>query len=74
MHMRVNSNKAKHVLVENELKKLQPFDSSPFVGPSYFNNVGAQLYLIFQPIIKTITTFPGLEDTDSGWESKGLSN
>ena len=49
------------------------FDSSLFIGQSYFNNE-AQLYLIFQPIYKTITTFSGLEDTISEWESKGLSN
>ena len=56
------------------LKKLQTFDSSLFIGQSYFNNDGAQLYLIFQSIYKTITTFSGLKDTISEWESKGLSN
>ena len=45
-----------------------------FVGQSYFNNDGAQLYLNFQPIYKTITTFSVLSDTISEWESKGLSN
>ena len=34
------------------------------------NKPGAQLYLIFQPISKTITTFSGLVDTISEWESK----
>ena len=71
---RINSNKTKYVLVENELKKLKTFDSSLFIGQSYFNNDGAQLYLKFQPIYKTITTFPGLKNTMSEWESKGLSN
>ena len=33
-----------------------------------------QLYLIFQPIYKTITIFSGLKSTISEWESKGLSN
>ena len=69
------SNKTKYVLVENEFKKLQTFDSSLFIIQSYFNNDGVQLpYLIFQPIYKTITTFDGLKDTVSEWESKGLSN
>ena len=36
--------------------------------------VGAQLYLIFQPIYKTITAFSGLPDTISEWEFKGLPN
>ena len=62
------------MLPENELKKLQAFESSFFVGQSYLNNDGAQLYLIFQPIRKTITTFSGLPDTFSKWESNGLSN
>ena len=62
------------MLVENELKKLQTFHSSLFIGQSYFNNDRAQLYVIFQPICKTISTFSGLPDTISEWESKGLSN
>ena len=62
------------MLVENELKKLQAFHSSLFIGQSYFNNDRAQLYLIFQPICKTISTFSGLETTISEWTSKGLSN
>ena len=71
---KVTSNKTKHLLVENEFKKLQTFDSSLFIGQSYFINDGAQLYLIFQSIYKTITTFSGLPDTISQWEYKGLSN
>ena len=31
----INSNKTKHVLVENELKELHTFDSSLFIGQSY---------------------------------------
>ena len=73
LNEKINSNKIKHVLVENELKKLQTFELS-LVGQSYFNNDGAQLYLIFQPIPKIVTTFSGLPDTISQWESKGLSN
>ena len=45
-----------------------------FIGQSYFNNDGSQFYLIFQPIYKTITTFSGLKNTISEWETKGLSN
>ena len=54
--------------------KLQTFYSSLFIGQSYFNNDGAQLYLIFQTIHKTITTFLGFPNTISEWESQGLSN
>ena len=45
-----------------------------FIGQSYFNNDGAQFYLIFQPIYKIITRCSSLKDTISEWESKGLSN
>ena len=61
-------------LLKMNFKKLQLFDSSLFIGQSYFNNDGAQLYLLFPPIYKPITTFPGLRDTISEWKSKGLSN
>ena len=70
---KITSN-TKHVPVENNLKKPQTFDSSLSIGQSYFKNDGAQFYLIFQPIYKIITTFSGVKDTISGWESKGLSN
>ena len=44
------------------------------VGQNYFNSDGTQLYVIFQPIYETVTTFSGLIDKISEWESKGLSN
>ena len=56
------------------LKKLQTFDSSLFIDRSYFNNDGSQLFLIFQPTIKTITILSGFLDKISEWESRGLSN
>ena len=37
---KITSNKTKHVVVENEFKKLQTFDSSLFIGQNYFNNDG----------------------------------
>ena len=45
-------NKLKHVLIKNESKMFQTFDSSLFIDQSYFNNDRDQLYLIFQPICK----------------------
>ena len=62
------------MLVENKLKKLQISDSSLFTGQNYFNNDAAQLYVIFQPIYKTIIIFSDLPRTISEWNSKGLSN
>ena len=44
-------------------KKLHMFDSSLFIGQLKFDNDGAQLYLIFQPIYKTLSTFSGLPET-----------
>ena len=43
----ITSNKTKHVLVENEFKKMQTFDSSLFNGQRSFFHDRAQLYLIF---------------------------
>ena len=43
---------AKIIELENNIKKLQTFDSSYFKGKSHFEEDGAQNYLIFQPIIK----------------------
>ena len=59
---------------QDKIVKLQTYDLSLFIGQSYFTNDGAQLYLIFQPSYKTITTFSGLPFTVLEWESKGLSN
>ena len=50
LNRKITSNKTKHVLVENELKKLKTFDSSYFIGKNYFEEDGAQNYLVFQPI------------------------
>ena len=53
----MNSNKTKHLLDENELKKLKAFDSDLFIGQSYFSDDGAQLFLISQPIPKLVQHF-----------------
>ena len=50
LNRKIISNKTKHVLVQNELKKLQTFDSSYFRGESHFEEDGTQNYLVFQPI------------------------
>ena len=42
-------NKTKHLLVENELKKLKAFDSIYFRGKCHFERDGMQNYLVFQP-------------------------
>ena len=50
---RVTKNKSKHLLVENELKKLEKFDTAYFRGRNYFaGDDGTQNYLVFQVIEK----------------------
>ena len=48
----ITSNKTKHILVENELKKLKIFDLSYFIGKSHFEEDDKQNYLVFQPLNK----------------------
>ena len=50
LNRKITSNKAKHLLIENELKKLKTFDSIYFRGKSHFEEDGMQYYLVFQPI------------------------
>ena len=56
---KTTSNKTKHVLIENELKKLKTFDSSYFIGKSHFEEDGVQNYLVFQPL-NNVKTHPKL--------------
>ena len=44
------TNKIKHLLVENELKKIKTFDSIYFRGKSHFEEECTQTYLVFQLI------------------------
>ena len=57
LNRKITSNKSKHLLVENKLKKLkdniknlQKFYSSLYISQSYFFSDGAQPYLIFQTL------------------------
>ena len=53
---KINSNKTKHLLVENEFKKLEKFDAAYFRGKNYFDGDGTQ-NLVFQPMYKYFKTF-----------------
>ena len=70
---RTTSNKTKHLLVENGLKKLKTFDLSYFKGKDHFEEEGAQNYLVFQPMYKYFKTINSI-DKISEWKSKRLSN
>ena len=71
---RITSNKTKHFLVENELKKLKTFDLSYFKDKDHFEEDGTRNYLVFQPVYRYFKKVPGV---GSGnyiyfWKSKGL--
>ena len=73
---RVNENKTKHLLVENELKKLQKFNAAYFRGKGHFEDNGTQNYLVFQP---TYRYFRRIIGVGSGnyiyfWNSISLSD
>ena len=54
------------------MNKLKAFDSSCFIGKSYFEEDATQNYLVFQPINKYFNVIANT-DCVSSWKSKGLS-
>ena len=64
--------KKKHLIIENELNKLNVFDLSYFCGKSHFGEDGAQNYLVFQPLYR----YRLMTKTSNmlSWQSKELSN
>ena len=63
LNRKLTSNESKHVLVENELKKLQ-IDSSYFIGKSYFEEDGTQNYLVFQAAYSYFERIDGVGNGD----------
>ena len=49
---KITSNKTKHLLIENEMKKLKTLDLSYFIGKSHFDEDGAQNCLVFQSMLE----------------------
>ena len=64
---------AKIIELENNIKKLQTFDSSYFRAKNYFDEDGKQNYLVFQPIIRYFRIITNTKYISS-WKSKGLSD
>ena len=52
LNRKITKNKTDHLLVQNELNKLKTFDSSYYRGKNYFEENGAQNYLVFQPMYR----------------------
>ena len=73
---KITANKSKHLLVENELKKLKTFDSSSFIGKSHFEEDGTQNHAVFQPMYRYFKMIAGVRNSSyiSCWKSKGLSD
>ena len=69
LNSKITSNKTKHLLVENELKKLKAFDLGYFKGKRHFDEDGAQHYLVFQPVVRYFTLN---SNWITKWKSKGL--
>ena len=76
LNRKITANKSKHLLVENEFKKLKTFDSSYFRGKSHFEEDGTQNYLVFQPIQRYFKRIAGVGNGNYiyYWKSKGLSD
>ena len=76
LNRKITSNKTRHLLFENELKKLKTFDSIYSRCKSHFEEDGMQNYLVFQPMqryFKRVATV-GNNSYVYYWKSKGLSD
>ena len=62
------------MLVENELKILETFDSIYLRGKNHFEDDGTQNYLVFQTRHSYFKRVSNTNDHIISWESKGLSN
>ena len=72
LNKKIVSNKTKHLIIENELKKLETFDSIYFCGKSLFEDDGTQNRLVFQPMHIYFRT-AGVNDSNIlSWNPKGL--
>ena len=63
--------------IENNVKKLQAYDSSYYRGKKYFDERdGEQNYLVFLPMRKyfKLNSVVNVIDRVLSWQSKGISN
>ena len=60
LNRKITSNKTKHLRIENQLKKLETFDSIYFRSKSHFEDDGTENYLVFQTVsryFKTVSVY-----------------
>ena len=76
LYRKIALNKTKHLVVGNEFKKLEIFDSIYFRGKSHFEKDGTQNYLAFQPMYWYFKRVVGVGTGNYIylWKSKGLSD
>ena len=76
LNRKITSNKSKHLLVENELRKLKTFSWSYFIGKSHFKEDGTQNYLVFQSMYRSFKQIAGvgIGNYIYYWKSKRFSD
>ena len=74
LNKKINSNKTKYLIVDNELKKLETFDSIYFCGKSHFEDDGTRNYSVFQTAYRYFKTVSINDSNILSWKSKGLSD
>ena len=76
LNRKITSNKSKHLLAENKLKKQKTLYSSYFIGKRHFEEDGAQNYLVFQPMYWYFKIIAGVGNGSYIYyrQSKGLSD
>ena len=74
LNRKITSNKTNNLFVENELKKLETFDSVYFRGNSHFEDDDTQNLLVFQPIRGCFKTVSANDSNILSCKSKRLSD
>ena len=75
LNRKITANKTKHLVVENELKKLKTFYLSHFRGKSQFEEDGTQNWFVFQPMASYLKiAYANDINYILSWKSKGLSS
>ena len=76
---KLTSNKEQHLIVENELKKLETCDSIYFRDKNHFEDDSTHNYFVFQPIQRYSKRVDGVANDNYKnyvfyWKSKELSD